>query len=323
VCDGAKAIFAPGARLTDGHVMIVGNDDVGTLLAEGNGTTHSELKTVDANIGKLDDAIGTVTVDDAVWNNSSHADIGDAGAGTLNVIYNGSATFGGSVDMAVHAGSSGTMTIASGGSVDVDGSLTIGRAADATVTVGAGSDLTVDHRLLVGAHGTVDIAGGTVSGGVDAGHILVRAGGLISGNGVLDAPDGVAIKDDGIIRATGGTLEVEGNIAGTGALRIAADSTADITGSSLKLAGIAFIGPAATLELAHGSNVTAAISGFALGDIIAMANVNAVSFNAPTGMLTLSEQGVKVETLHLLGSFAGDTFGVQQTTADAIISLHQ
>jgi hypothetical protein len=30
-----------------------------------------------------------------------------------------------------------------------------------------------------------------------------------------------------------------------------------------------------------------------------------------------------VEILHLLGSFAGDTFGVQQTAADAIISLHQ
>jgi len=83
------------------------------------------------------------------------------------------------------------------------------------------------------------------------------------------------------------------------------------------------IAKTATLELTHGSNVTAAISGFSLGDVIAMANVNAVSFAAATGMLTLSENGVKVDTLHLLGSFTGDTFGVQQTAADAIISLHQ
>jgi hypothetical protein len=66
----------------------------------------------------------------------------------------------------------------------------------------------------------------------------------------------------------------------------------------------------------------AAISGFAIGDIIAMANVDTASFNAPTGMLTLSQHGVKVESLHLLGSFTGDTFAVQQTVADAVVTLH-
>ena len=39
-------------------------------------------------------------------------------------------------------------------------------------------------------------------------------------------------------------------------------------------------------------------------------------------MLTLSEHGVKMETLHLLGSYAGDTFAVQQTAAGALVTLH-
>src|SRR5580658_2434468 len=323
VCEGAEAIFAPGAVLNDGNVLIVGNDAVGSLLAEGSGATHSVINSVDANVGKQDGGVGTVTIDDGVWRNSGHAFIGDAGAGTLNVIDNGSALFGGSVGMGAAAGASGTMTIASGGRVDVAGSLNVGSAATAVVSVGSGSRLMVDQALSVGANGVVDIAGGVVAGGATADCVRVLAGGVISGNGVLTAPDGVAIQDDGVIRASGGKLEVDGNIGGTGAIQIAADSIADITGESLRLASIAFIGPAATLELTHGSNVTAAISGFGLGDVIAMANVDAASFSAATGMLTLTEHGVKVEILHLLGSFAGDTFGVQQTAADAIISLHQ
>jgi len=321
VCDGAVADFAPGARLNDGNALIVGNDAVGALLAAGTGATHSTINSVDANLGKLDDGVGTVTIDDGVWNNSGHVTIGDAGAGTLNVLDNGVVKIGGNVDMAADAGSNGTMTIASGGSVDVAGALAVGNAAAALVDVGSDSRLRVDNFLSVGA-GLIDLAGGIVAGGITAGHINVVAGGVIAGYGVLTAPDGNAIQDNGIIRASGGTLEVDGNVYGTGAIQIAANSIANITSSSLDLASISFIGPAATLELTHGAHVSAAISGFAIGDIIAMANVDAASFNATTGMLTLSEHGLKVDSLHLLGNFTGDTFSVQQTVADAVISLH-
>jgi T5SS/PEP-CTERM-associated repeat protein len=322
VCVGAGAVFAPGATLNDGNDLIVGNGAPGTLLAEGSGTTHSIINSVDANLGKLLAGVGTVTIDDGVWNNSGHATIGDAGAGTLNVLDDGSVVFGGSVKMAADAGSSGTITIASGGSVDVKGSLNVGDAAAAVVSVASGSRLRVDHTLSVGATGSVTLAGGIVAGGVTEGHIHVLAGGVISGYGVLTAPDGNAIQDDGIIRASGGTLEVDGNVRGTGAIQIAADSAAKILGGSLGLAGISFIGPDAVLVLTHGSHIAAAISGFAIGDIIVMADVDAASFNAPTGMLTLSEHGVKVESLHLLGSFTGDTFSVQQTIGDSLITLH-
>ena len=84
---------------------------------------------------------------------------------------------------------------------------------------------------------------------------------------------------------------------------------------------IAFIGPDATLSLAHGAIVTAPIAGFSIGDVIAMAHVTAVSFAASTGMLTLSENNVTVASLHLVGSFAGDTFAVHQSATDAMITL--
>ncbi len=114
---------------------------------------------------------------------------------------------------------------------------------------------------------------------------------------------------------------MNGNVVGTGTIQINSDSTAVLTGSSLKLTGIAFIGSDATLSLAHGSNVTAAISGFSIGDAINMANIDAVSFNAPKGILTISENNAQVETLHLVGNFAGDMFAVHQTSAGAVISL--
>jgi hypothetical protein len=114
---------------------------------------------------------------------------------------------------------------------------------------------------------------------------------------------------------------VNGNVVGSGAIQIDAGSTAALTGSSLKLASIAFIGSDATLALAHGSNVTAAISGFSIGDMIDMANIDAVSFNAKTGTLTLSDHNAQVETLHFAGNFTGNMFAVHQTATGGVITL--
>ena len=67
--------------------------------------------------------------------------------------------------------------------------------------------------------------------------------------------------------------------------------------------------------------MTAAISGFSIDDMIDTTNVDAASFNAPAGVLSLSDHNVHVASLCLVGSFAGDAFGVQQTAAGAVITL--
>jgi T5SS/PEP-CTERM-associated repeat protein len=331
ICEGAAATFAPGAVLNDGGVLIVGNDAAGSLVALGKGTTHSVLDSVNANIGKQDAGIGTVTIDDSVWTDSGHVYVGDMGTGTLNVVDNGAVSFGGDMAMAAAAGSEGKMTIASGGSVTVTGGLLVGGAANdsgtASVKVGTSSSLTVGRGLEVGAGSELDLKGGTVTGGATAGCIGTEAGGLragagvISGYGTLATRAGAPVYDDGIIRASGGSLTVAGNISGEGSVQIAANSVAALTGGALTLAGIAFIGADATLSLAQGAKVTAAIAGFAIGDIIAMAKVDAVSFNPTTGSLVLLDQGAKIDSLHMVGNFAGDTFNLSQTTAGAVITL--
>ena len=276
VCDGATAVFAPGAVLNDGNVMIVGND----------------------------------------------------GNGTLNVTHGGVVNIGTNLDVGACKGGLGQVAVANG-SIAVSGSLHIGGAAatagSGTFSVGAGGVVTVAGDLGVGATGTLNLAGGSVTDGSIAGgtasHIAVQAGGIIAGFGSISATNGAQIWDQGIIQATGGTLTVNGNIAGNGSLGIGANSTAVINASTLKLAGISFLGPNADLTLAHGSAINAPISGFAIGDILSMASVDAVSFNASTGVLTLSEHSAFVENLHFVGNFSGEMFTIHQQNGMGAISL--
>jgi hypothetical protein len=153
VCDGASAVFALGATINDGNILVVDNDAVGALVAEGSGTTHSVINFVTLDIGRMDDGVGIVTIDDGVLNISAVAAIGDEGAGTLNVIDNGSANFSGGLGVAGQAGSTGHVTIASGGSVNVERTLWVGvneyaPAGTATVSVGSGRNLTVDQQFI-------------------------------------------------------------------------------------------------------------------------------------------------------------------------------
>jgi T5SS/PEP-CTERM-associated repeat protein len=319
VCVGAGATFAPGATLNDTGVLIVGNGKAGTLIAEGSGATHSVLNTITSKLGSLAGGIGTVTIDDAIWKNNGPIVIGNLGEGTVNVQDSGSVVATGDVDMAIYTGSRGQMTVASGGTVTVDGILWDGVSGVSSITVSTGGTLTADKAIVVGTGSTLILAGGAVDIGA-SGQLKTMAGGTISGFGTLASPGGLATFDIGTIDASGGTLAVSGNIIGTGSLQIASNSTAMLTGSSLSLASIAFIGPAATLSLAHGASVSSAITGFALGDMITMAGVSAVSFNAATDMLKLTETS-GMTNLHVVGNFTGYTFDVHQSGGLGVISL--
>jgi fibronectin-binding autotransporter adhesin len=198
-------------------------------------------------------------------------------------------------------------------------------AGNGTFAVGLGGVVTVSGDLGVGATGRLNLAGGSVTDGSVVGgtgsHLAVQAGGSISGFGSIAAIDGAQIWDQGVIQAIGGTLTVNGNIAGTGSMAIGANSTAVITASSLKLAGISFAGSNAGLTLAHGSTIDAPISGFAIGDILSMAGIDAISFNASKGVLTLSQHNALVENLHFTGNFSGEMFTIHQQNGLGVIGL--
>ena len=326
VCDGATAVFAPGAVLNDGNAMIVGNEAAGNVLAQGTGTVHSVLNTVTGNIGKQAAGVGTVSIADAIWNNSGRIVVGADGNGTLAVTQGGVVNVGGDLDVAACKGSVGKVGLGAG-SIVVGGSLHIGGAAamggNGTFGVGAGGAVTVAGNIGIGATGQLNLAGGSVTDTVGAtGHIGVWAGGSVVGFGSIAVTNGGDIDDEGVIRAQGGTLTIGGTICGTGSIAIGANSTAVIISSSLKLAGgITFAGANASLTLAHGLTFNAPISGFAIGDILSMASVDAVSFNAKTGVLSLSEHNALVENLHFAGSFTGEMFTIHQQNGIGTIGL--
>jgi len=326
VCDEATAIFKSTATLSDQNALIVGNDDSGTLVAEGSDTTRSVIGSVNTQIGRDARSDGTIIIDGGIWTNTDSAVIGKLGAGTLSVLNEGSATFDSSLAMAAYAGSSGTLTIAGGGTVDVLGALHEGGASLATfgtaaITIAGTATLTVDQALWVGTHCTIDLSGGTLIAGVTADSLKLLAGGVVTGYGTIDVPDASAIQNDGVITAAGGTLELTDNVIGTGTLDIESDSVFKLTGSSIKPAAIDFVGAHATLALAHDASVSGNIIGFAAGDIIAIANIDAVSFTASSGTLKVTEAGGKVLNLHLLGTYTGDSFALHQTASGTQISL--
>jgi T5SS/PEP-CTERM-associated repeat protein len=310
-----------------------GSVSVGGILAVGvAGSTSIASVSVGSGSsltvrGELVADAGIITIDNGIWNDTQGAVIGFSGKGTVNVINGGSVSVGGSVELGLGAGSNGKLNIASGGSVHLGGILWVGAngntaASTGSVTVGAGSSLTTNNLLFVNKGSELDIAGGTVTGGVTTNTINVVNGGLISGFGSLAAPGSTPIQDNGVIRATGGTLAITGNIGGPGSLQIDANSTATLTAAKIGLGSIAFIGPNATLALAHGATVSSAVTGFTLGDMISMANITAVSFTASTGVLKLMDNAVVAGSLHMVGNFSGETFAVHASGGTNIVALH-
>ncbi len=127
------------------------------------------------------------------------------------------------------------------------------------------------------------------------------------------------------MQASGGTLAIHGAFGGPGAVDLAAGSTLDLSDAQLALPKISFLGSDSTLILAQGQSFDGApapsIDGFSVGDHIAMTGIDAASFTAGNGKLTLSSGGHVVDTLHLAGSFAGDSFSVQQANGMGVVSL--
>jgi hypothetical protein len=75
------------------------------------------------------------------------------------------------------------------------------------------------------------------------------------------------------------------------------------------------------MVLAHGVVDQGVISGFAAGDSLVMQDVDHIGWNGSTDVLTLSDDGAVVDTLHFAGTYATGAFTLTQTGAGALIAL--
>jgi len=324
VCDDADAVFNPGAVLNVAGAMIVGNDDLGTLLATGTAT----LTSLDAKIGRLDGGIGHVTIDGAHWTDTTSIAVGINGTGTLTITDGGQVSSGTDVDIGCFSGSSGALTVAHSSTLNVGSSLNLGSgpnsamgAGTATVSVDATSAINFAAGLTINTGDSLSLAGGSLTGGTYASSVRIATGSTLSGFGAVNAANG-GIVDAGTIVASGGTLLLNAAVSGAGMLQIAANSTADITGAELGNVGVVFSGQGATLDLSHGLIDHGTLQDFGLGDSIVMPGINGAAFNPNNDVLTLTGPGHVVDKLHVAGTYQSTSFTLSQSSAGAVIGFN-
>jgi T5SS/PEP-CTERM-associated repeat protein len=328
VCINSTAVFAPGSTLNDaGGALLVGVGGVGGFVAQGTASQATIIHSNNATIGKSAIASGTVTIDGATWNNDKVVFLGYMGQGALNVLNGGQVNIAGNLAMGFAAGAVGQATLSSGGTITVMGAAALGGGDPNTpfgtslLTVNAGSLFDVKNLARVETGSAIHMAGGTVSVGDTSAWMTVFAGAQISGFGTVTTRAGGQMDNEGTIKATGGTLQINGVAFGQGTMQIGDHSTIAITAGSLYQSSIAFSGVDANLALAHGTVVKAEIDGFTTGDTISMAGIDHATWSSVAQSLTLSSAGHIVDTLHVAGSYAGDVFNVSQVNGVGVISV--
>ncbi len=123
-------------------------------------------------------------------------------------------------------GGSGAITVAGLASTLVAGFLSVGGTSteangQGLLSITYGADVSVGN-VQIWNTGTISLTGGTLA----TDPLTVAAGGQISGNGVITGD----IDNFSTIIATGGTLELTGEISGTGTLAIAPNSVLTLDG---------------------------------------------------------------------------------------------
>ncbi len=201
--------YTPFAAGFNTNVTIKG----GTLNAAGGGTyigsssgatvvaqSGAVVTTEGDNVGTSPDQSGTLLVNGASWSEVT----GTGGGGYLSVGFNGGsgsvAITGGSLSTAgyatlgYNAGSSGYVTVNSGGAWTAQG-INLGAAGLGTLTVNSGTVTTTTGNLDVGS---------TAAG---EGTVVVNSGGLIKLGGTFNAVGGAAGAAGALVINAGGTVE--------------------------------------------------------------------------------------------------------------------
>ena len=170
------------------------------------------------------------------------------------------------------------------------------------------SYLTVSGALTLGTSLTVDdcaqlaLSGGTLS----AQSISSNNTGYLSGYGTVSG----AVSGDVYITAAGGTLKVQGSLAGDqGNFTIDGGATLELSNGTA--APVYFDGTSATLKLDAPTAFTGSIEDIVVGDAIDLAGITASSATYSGTTLTINEtNGQQLIYNNVSGSLAGDTVTV-------------
>jgi T5SS/PEP-CTERM-associated repeat protein/uncharacterized repeat protein (TIGR03803 family) len=319
---GTALVTGSGSTLSAGGLLRVGDSGTGTLTVA-NGATVSAGQ---VQVGDFVSGVGTLDIDSFAslsTNSASTVDVGPQRIGTDGTID----VAAGSFDIGVQSGSHGRVDV-DGGTVTVQGDLTVGNVgagslsvegggvfsvvnADIGTSTGAGSvTLGVGGELIatavhVGAQGVVNMAGGLLD---PPDTVTIDAAGDISGYGTVTG----SVVDNGSITATGGTLDLTGDVSGDGTLILTPDGALQLEGTIANTASIVFTGSPETLILGATADIEAAISGLGAGDSFAIEGqaVTSAVYDPHSGQLAITGSGGAVFTLTLSGVHQQSDFSV-------------
>jgi Hint domain/Passenger-associated-transport-repeat len=273
--------------------------------------------------------------------------------------YTGGTTVGGSgAALSVSAddnlgAASSTLALGDGTTLELTASFTLTQSitvsGDPSFDIGPGQTDIVTTPITDGPSlGTVELTGGgtlvfsaanTYSGGttIDAGTLQIGSGGTggsIVGNvtdaGTLAFDRSDAVTFSGAITGSGGVVQDgAGTLVLTGTNGYGGDTT--INAGTLELANSGAAGSGTitfgtnaneTLQIDGTTMPSNTIAGFAFGDTIDLANIQATSATLGAGeVLTVNQSGGGSVTLQLQGNYAGDTFAVGADGSGSAIAL--
>jgi hypothetical protein len=149
--------------------------------------------------------------------------------------------------------------------------------------------------------------------------VTVDSEGNISGFGMITGDETV----NGTITASGGALDIAGNINGTGVLTFDAGAALAIEGTLAATDGLEFNGPNEILMLGSAADVLAPLSGLVPGDIIGLEGQQATSavYNSTLEDLVVTGSSGANYTLAIAGSYQQSDFSVVNGEVDVTCFL--
>jgi T5SS/PEP-CTERM-associated repeat protein len=193
--DGDAVVTGADSVLRAAGAMTIGRSGAGTLLVSGEG----EARAGSASVGMNGGSVGGATVRDAnsKWTVTNALDVGQNGSGMLTIEQNGLVTAS-SANVSGGAGS-GSVTLTSGGTLDVQFQMGVGLGSGGLGTVSLDGGTLEATTLTIGPSGQLNGRGTVVANLINAGLIRVGAPqGLLGVQGSFDQSTGL-----------GGTVLVE------------------------------------------------------------------------------------------------------------------
>ncbi len=325
--------------LNTGRATLI-NTGTGTVLTNENGASliNDATSTIDNQDGATLTNSANVVNYGTINNGASFEDTATGtvlGAGTFTQTAGGTTEIDGYFRQGALNVEAGTFTVNNTTVIKGDasdaGSIVI--TANNTLTVGhtfsITGNLTIDSGATLAARNFVETAGAvTLDGGTIDPTGIENDGGTISGSGALIGN----VVNDAEIMASGGRLNIQGNVSGSGTLVVGPGATLElggsVSGNTLQFA--ADTGVAQIDDLLNGADqqqFSAPISDYVPGDGIDLAVAGLGTFGdissatpgtydaaTQTTALALDDGASLVATLTLEGDYAHRTFTVSQAS---------